>query len=305
MRGKTSWFALASLAVVLALPAKSFAQGKIRVAVWEFENHAGTNYWYSDKLGPAARNQIDTEFSENQLLSSKFSVVERDKLNLVLKEQGLANAGAVDPATAAKVGKLLGVQYVLLGGIDKFNIDVTKAALGPFNLGAQIVQSFATISLRFVDTTTAERVIALSADGDVKSGGGSVKGNSLTRESEWGIASETIQKAARSVVEKLASGDYLSRVVAAASPAGGLQGKIIKVEGTKAWINLGAFSGIKVGDRFNVFTVGEALVDPDTGAKLGADEKQTADGAVVEVQSKFAVIHFTGAAKAKDTIRKQ
>ena len=305
MRGKTSSCAVASLALLLALPSSGFAQGKIRVAVWEFENHAGSQHWYSNQLGPAARNQIDTEFSENQLLSSKFSVVERDKLNLVLKEQGLATAGAVDPTTAAKVGKLLGVQYVVMGGIDKFNIDVTKAAVGPFSVGGHMVQSFATISLRFVDTTTAERVVSISADGDVKSGGGFLKGTSLTRDSEWGIASETIQKAAKAVVGKLGSGDYLSRIASAAAPAGGLQGKVIKVEGTKAWINLGALSGIKVGDRFMVFTVGEALIDPDTGAKLGADEKQTGDGAVVEVQSKYAVINFTGAAKPKDSIRKQ
>src|SRR2546428_642477 len=198
MRGKTSAFLFASLALSVAVPSRGFAQGKIRVAVWEFENHAGTHYWYSNQLGPAARNQIDNEFSENKLLSSKFSVVERDKLNLVLKEQGLATAGAVDPATAAKVGKILGVKYVVLGGIDKFNVDVTRA-----------------------------------------------------------------------------------------------------------WINLGSLAGIKVGDKFNVFDVGDALIDPDTGAKLGADEKQTGNGAVVEVQGKFAVINFTGAAKPKDTIRKQ
>ena len=304
MRGKTSLSAVASCALLLVLPSQGSAQGKIRVAVWEFENHAATQ-WYSNQLGPAARNQIDTEFSENQLLSSKFSVVERDKLNLVLKEQGLATTGAVDPTTAAKVGKLLGVQYVVMGAIDKFNIDVTKAAVGPFNVGGSIVQSFATISLRFVDTTTAERVVSLSADGDVKSGGGFLKGTSLSRDSEWGIASETIQKAARSVVAKLGSGDYLARISSAAAPVGGLQGKIIKVEGTKAWINLGASSGIKLGDRFMVISVGEALIDPDTGAKLGADEKQTGDGAVIDVQGKFAVINFTGAAKAKDTIRKQ
>jgi curli biogenesis system outer membrane secretion channel CsgG len=304
MRGNTSWFVVASFALLLALPSKGFAQGKIRVAVWEFENHAATQ-WYSNQLGPAARNQIDTELSENKLLSAKFSVVERDKLNLVLKEQGLATAGAVDPATAAKVGKLLGVQYVVMGGIDKFNIDVTKAAVGPFAVGGHVVQSFATISLRFVDTTTAERVVSISAEGDVKSGGGFLKGTSLSRDSEWGIANETIQKAAKAVVEKLGSGDYLARISSAAAPAGGLQGKIIKVEGTKAWINLGAMSGIKLGDRFRVISMGEALIDPDTGAKLGADERQTGDGAVIEVQSKFAVINFTGAAKAKDTIRKQ
>src|SRR5436309_10416489 len=172
MRGKTSSCAVASLALLLALPSSGFAQGKIRVAVWEFENHAGSQHWYSNQLGPAARNQIDTEFSENKLLSSKFSVVERDKLNLVLKEQGLATSGAVDPASAAKVGKILGVKYILLGGIDKFNIDKTAGAIGKFGVGGNMVSSKATINMRLIDSTTAERVVSIAADGEVKKGGG-------------------------------------------------------------------------------------------------------------------------------------
>src|SRR2546421_73280 len=302
---RTKLVASSILALLLVLPAHASAQAKIKVAIWEFENHAETSWWFFKDMGPAARNQIDTEFSENKTLSDKFSVVERDKLALVLKEQGLATAGAVDPASAAKVGKILGVKYVVLGGIDKFNVDVTKANVGPFSVGGHMVQSFATISLRFVDTTTAERVLSVAADGGVKSGGGFLKSASMSRDTEWGIASETIQKASRAVVEKLAGGDYLERVLAAAAPAGGVEGKIIKVDGTRAWINLGSLAGIKVGDKFNVFDVGDALIDPDTGAKLGADEKQTGNGAVVEVQGKFAVINFTGAAKPKDTIRKQ
>src|SRR4029077_15665800 len=131
-------------------------------------------YW--DKLGPAARNIIDTAFSENKLLSSKFSVIERDKLNLVLKEQGLAQTGAVDPATAAKVGKLLGVKYIIMGGIDKFNIDNTKGGVGKFGVGGNMTQSKVTINFRLVDTTTAERILSLSADGEVKKGGGFVGG---------------------------------------------------------------------------------------------------------------------------------
>src|SRR3989442_10144339 len=148
MRGKTSAILFASLALSLAVPSRGFAQGKIRVAIWEFENHAGAEYWYSNQLGPAARNQIDNEFSENKLLSSKFSVVERDKLNLVLKEQGLATAGAVDPATAAKVGKILGVKYVGLGGVDKFNVAVTQANLGPFSVGGHMGPSFSPPNFR-------------------------------------------------------------------------------------------------------------------------------------------------------------
>ena len=97
------------------------------------------------------------------------------------------------------------------------------------------------------------------------------------------------------------TGDYLARVTGAAAPVGGLEGKIIKVDGTRAWINLGASSGIKVGDHFNIISIGEALIDPDTGKKLGADEHQTGSGAVVEVQPEFAIMSFTGKAIAKDT----
>jgi curli biogenesis system outer membrane secretion channel CsgG len=291
------------LALLFALPAPSLAQGKIKVAIWEFENHAD-GYWYSSKLGPAARDQIDTEFSENQQLSSKFSVIERDKLALVLKEQGLATSGAVDPSSAAKVGKILGVKYIILGGVDKFAINNTKGGIGALGVGGNLVQANATINLRFIDTTTAERVVSISADGEVKKGGGFLKGTSLSRDSEWGIASETVQKTSKTLVGKLTSGDYLARVSSAAMP-GALEGKVIKVDGARAYINLGASSGVKIGDMFNIINVGEALIDPDSGKKLGADEKQIGSGSVTEVQADFAVITFTGKAAAKDTIRKK
>jgi curli biogenesis system outer membrane secretion channel CsgG len=291
-------------ALLLAMPSRSFAQAKIKVAIWEFENHADT-YWYSSRLGPAARDQIDTEFSENPQLSSVFSVIERDKLNLVLKEQNLATSGAVDPSTAAKVGKILGVKYIIIGGVDKFKIDNTKGGIGAFGVGGNLVQADATINLRVIDTTTAERIVSVSADGEIKKGGGFLKGTSLSRDSEWGIASETIQKTAKAVVAKFVMPEYIARISNAATPAGGLEGKIIKVDGNKAYINLGAAAGLKMGDSFNIFNIGEALIDPDTGAKLGADEKQIGSGTVSEVQDKFAIITFTGKAAAKDTVRKK
>jgi curli biogenesis system outer membrane secretion channel CsgG len=292
-------------AFVLLLASQSFAQAKIKVAIWEFDNNAAHTYWYWDKLGPAARNQIDTAFSENKLLNNKFSVVERDKLSLVLKEQGLAQTGAVDPATAAKVGKILGVKYIILGGIDKFDVNKNSGAIGRFGVGASVVQANATINLRVIDSTTAERVVSIAGDGGVKKGGGFLKDASFSRDAEWGLASEVIDDAAKAVVAKLVSGDYLARISSAANPTGGVEGKIIKVEENRAFINLGASSGIKMGDKFNVINIGEALIDPDTGAKLGASEKQTATGSIVEVQDKFAVIQFTGKAAAKDTVRKQ
>ena len=154
------------------------------------------------------------------------------------------------------------------------------------------------------DVVTAS-VKEASPDGQVKKGGGFARGANFSRDAEWGVASETIDDAAKAVVAKLVSGDYLARISDAATPGGHVEGKIIKVEENKAYINLGSSSGIKMGDKFNVINVGEALVDPDTGAKLGASEKQIGNGSVVEVQDKFAVIQFTGKAAAKDTVRKQ
>src|SRR5262249_36172260 len=261
-------------AMVLAFATQSYAQARIKVAIWEFDNNAAHTYWYWDRLGPAARNLIDTAFSENKLLANKFSVVERDKLNLVLKEQGLAQTGAVDPSTAAKVGKILGVKYIILGGIDKFEVNKNSGAIGRFGVGASVQNSNATITLRVVDSTTAERVIAIAGDGSVKNGGGFIRDASFSRDQEWGLASKTIEDAAKAVVAKLTSGDYLARISDAAHPGGLVEGKIIKVEENKAYINLGSSSGIKMGDKFNVFNIGEALIDPDTGAKLGASEKQ-------------------------------
>jgi hypothetical protein len=93
--------------------------------------------------------------------------------------------------------------------------------------------------------------------------------------------------------------------VSGAATPGAVEGKVIKIDGNRAYINLGASSGIKMGDAFNIISVGEALIDPDTGKKLGADEKQSGTGTVTEVQAEFAVITFTGKAAAKDTIRKK
>ena len=294
---------LALLALAVLFPAPGFAQAKIRVAIWEFENNAPTSYWYWNQLGPAARNQIDTEFSENKELSSTFTILERDKLNLILKEQGLATSGAVDAGTAAKVGKLLGVKYIILGGIDKFNVNNTRGGIG--GIGGNLVQAQATINMRLIDTTTGERIVSLSADGEVRKGGGFMRGASLSRDAEWGLASETVQKVSKEMVAKFVTGDYLARIKGAAVPGGLVEGRVIRVDGTRAYINLGSASGLKMGDTFKIIRLGAALIDPDTGASLGAPEKQTGTGAVVEIQEKFAIIQVTGQAMDKDTVRKQ
>jgi curli biogenesis system outer membrane secretion channel CsgG len=294
-----------ALVVVAFAPLPAAAQGKIRIAIWDFENNSQGSYWFSPDLGKAARNQIDTAIAENKTLSDTFSVVEREKLALVMKEQGLSSAGVLDPQSAAAVGKLLGVKYILTGAVDTFTLNRTGAAVNKFGVGGTVLSAETSINMRLVDTTTAERVVSLSAEAGVKKGGGFVKGTSVSRDAEFGIAQEALAKASAAVVAKLVSGGYLSKIPAPGGAAGGLEGKVAKVDGNHAWLNIGSSVGVKVGDKFVVFNVGEAIVDPDTGQSLGASEKQTATGEVTEVAERFAVITFSGAAKVKDTARKQ
>ena len=57
-----------------------------------------------------------------QMLISDFAavpgvhIVERDRLQEVLQEQKLSKSMKFDPSTAARVGKLLGAKYLVLGG---------------------------------------------------------------------------------------------------------------------------------------------------------------------------------------------
>ena len=293
---------LASLCLTLATSLPAHAQEKIRIALWEVENNAATSWAFWNEMGPAARNHIDTTFSENSTLAAKFAVVERTALDLVLKEQGLATAGAVTPQTAAKVGNLLGVKYIVVGGIDKFAINDTKA--GFRGIGGNLQQAQTTINLRFIDTTTGERILAVSGEAEVRKGGGFFRDASASRDAQWGIASEAIEKASRVMFDKFIAGGYLERLTSAARPAA-LEARVVKIDGQRIWINVGSQAGVKVGDTFNVFHVGDALIDPVTGASLGADEKQTGSAAVSEVQEKYAIVTLTGTATAKDVLRRQ
>lgn len=296
---------LAFVAALLLTPVPAAAQAKIRIAIWDFENNSQGNYWFLPDLAKTARNQIDTAIAENKALSDKFSVVERQKLELVMKEQGLSSTGALDPQSAAKVGRLLGVKYILTGGIDTFTLNKTGGSIGRLGVGGSVVTAQTSINMRFIDTTTAERVVSLSGEGEVKKGGGFLKGNTLSRENEFGIATEALEKASANIVAKLVSGGYLATISPGTGAASGLEARIAKVDGTTAYLNIGSAAGVKVGDKFVIFNVGEAIIDPDTGQALGSSEKQTGTGEVTEVAERFAIISFSGAAKVKDTARKQ
>jgi TolB-like protein len=105
------------LAITLAaflLPAVAVAQGKAKapptVAVLYFE-YTGKSADL-EQLRKGWARMLISDLSANPA----FQVVERDRLEEVLAELKLGQSKTVDAATAARVGKLLGARYLVMGG---------------------------------------------------------------------------------------------------------------------------------------------------------------------------------------------
>ena len=110
-------------ALVLVVASVAFAADKStkpRLAVLEFKNKADNQWWYSGGA-EAAQDVFVTELVK----SGKYRVVEREQLAALMEEKNLTLSGDVDPATAVRVGKLLGVNYLLTGAVTEYgNTDV-------------------------------------------------------------------------------------------------------------------------------------------------------------------------------------
>lgn len=58
--------------------------------------------------------------------SKRFRMCERDELDKVLKELDLKLAAITDDSTAARVGKMLGADAVLVGSVTQYDMDKTQ-----------------------------------------------------------------------------------------------------------------------------------------------------------------------------------
>ncbi|MCD6450888.1 MAG: hypothetical protein J7L64_00775 [Acidobacteria bacterium] len=282
------------LILILIISSLLFAQGKakVRIAVVNFENKSHW-YWWGDRLGEAAADVFVTDLLD----TGKFSVIEREKLETVLKEQNLGASGLVTPETAAKVGRLLGVQYILTGSITEFAISRTGGGFRGFGVG--VTTGKVVLNARLINTTTGEIELAAEAANKKRLVGARVKSASFYQSYNYGLANEVmhpaVEKIVAKIVEKVGNLSQLS-----------VKGKVIKVSGANLYINIGSNWGVEVGDVFEVFRKGEELIDPDTGLPLGAEEEKVGEIEVVKVKEKYAVCRvLSGSPQAKDTIKKK
>ena len=96
-----------------------------RIAILYFDN--GSDNAELSRLRKGLADMLISDLSKIKMLN----VIERARLEEILKEQKLNNSKEFDASTASKVGKLLGVQYILTGAF--FDI------MGSMRMDARII----------------------------------------------------------------------------------------------------------------------------------------------------------------------
>jgi len=89
-----------------------------RVAILDFENISGIAKY--DGLGKAMSSMLISDIGENSS-SKKLQLVERAQIQKVLKEQNFQASSSVNKNTVVQAGKILGVNYLLIGDVFVLN----------------------------------------------------------------------------------------------------------------------------------------------------------------------------------------
>jgi len=190
MRSKLLTGLAAAVALsVLAAPAWAQKSKRIQVAVMDFDYGTIDHWWGQYDIGKGMADQVVDALVND----GTYRVIERKKLDTVLAEQDFSASDRADPSAAkmAKIGKVLGVRYIISGSITKFAVEKKGGGLRVkgIGLGGGGGKAMVNLTARMIDTTTGEIMISAKGKGEAKggkdfsfsSGGFGVGGN----ESEW------------------------------------------------------------------------------------------------------------------------
>ncbi|MGZ4812746.1 MAG: CsgG/HfaB family protein, partial [Terriglobales bacterium] len=238
---------LSLCAVLVLLSVSGFAaERKKRVAVFDFD-------YATVRSGVAAifGTDIDVGKGVSDLLVKRlvqdgtYSVIERKAMDKILAEQNFSNSDRANPNSAAKIGKLLGVDAIIVGSITQFGNETKNVGaggagggFGGLGLGGfkhKNSKAIVTLDARIVDIDTGE--IMAVADGKGESSRSSTSmlggGGSWHGFGAGGVdfGSSDFQNTIIGEAVKLAV-DQMSTGVVAGAPK--LQARTIKVEGVVA-----------------------------------------------------------------------
>jgi curli biogenesis system outer membrane secretion channel CsgG len=254
---------------------------------------------------------------EKMVSSGVYQVYERKALEKIMAEQNLSNSDRFDPATAAKIGKLIGVDAIVMGSITKFGRDDKTTEVGAIGrvtgrygisgIGKKQSKAVVAITARMVNIDTGEIMVAASGAGESTRSGTALMGSGGGQTSSGGgyydmssrnfastLLGEAVYKATEETAKQLDAS--ASRVSIRAITVEGL---VADVSGNTVVVNVGTRSGVKVGDKLLVERSGREIRDPASGRVIKRVTDKLGQITVTEVDELSATGTYSGAGEAK------
>jgi curli biogenesis system outer membrane secretion channel CsgG len=288
---------------------------KRRLAVEPFDYsavHTAVTYWFHNdvNIGQGIRAMLTARMAQ----AKNITLLEREKLNVVLKEQDFNATNRVNQGTKAKIGKVSGADAILFGDITIFGRDDTKKGTG---VAARLPGIFGkvgevhkedkavvAIALRIVDAETGEVIEGMT---------GEARGESKRSSNDWGVLAAGWSKGAavssdmtssnfEQTIIGEATSDAVSKIVAfledkiphMAEKARSVAGRVAVIDGSKMTLAIGAVDGIVVGDRFEIDQITDVVLDPETKQEIDKVTVKVGEFVVHEVRDKVAIGEYGG-----------
>ena len=227
-----------------------------------------------------------------------YSVIERKAMDKILAEQNFSNSDRANPTSAAKLGKLLGVDAIIVGSITQFgnddkhtNVGGGGGGLGRFGVGGfskKSSKAVVGVDARLVDIDTAEILGVAEGKGESKrestsllggGGGWSGFGGGNVDFGSSNFENTIIGEAVKQAMEQLST-EVIANNTKLVTRTIVVEGLVADVDSGQVVLNVGSKNGVKVGDTLNVERVSREIKDPATGKVL---RRMTSPVGVVKV----------------------
>ncbi len=164
------------------------------LAVVDFEDKSG---YGQGRLGRPAADILTTFLFQ----SEQFIMIERQKIDAILKEQQLEQSGVTDDATAVKVGRLLNVKMIAYGAVTNFGQKPKATSVIITETKTQIAEC--RVSARLIDVETGEILFADFGSGAAESSATTTLGVGVRQGYDEKLAGESLQAAIAKFVDHL------------------------------------------------------------------------------------------------------
>jgi curli biogenesis system outer membrane secretion channel CsgG len=298
------------------------AQQRRRIAVMSLDvspdakQKAASQFGMQNDLGATLADLII-----NRLVADgKFIVIERAALDKIIKEQNFSNSDRADPSTAVKLGKIAGVDAIVIGSITQFGGESSKKSTNipikihgiPMPVANNQKTSTVTVGVtaRMIDTTSGSILASATGSGTstkttTDSNTGGMTSTTTANDFATPAINDATTQAVTQVVTQIEAAP-LPTVAAAPSPPPtpvvprtSYTGTVADVSGTTLILTVGTTGGAKVGDTVLITRPTRKIKDPKTGAVIKVLSDKLGEAKITEADDKTATATYSGTAAIK------